>query len=118
MLLTGIQVVFPLAAEPTARREVVSDPTFCRIVFYGFSSTSCGAIQPAFDFSVVPSSLTIDLCLPSDTCPVPDPFTAVEPTAVSYHVKGLAVPRGPRGRQNNPFSNWSPPLPDLTTVCE
>ncbi len=94
MLLTGIQVVFPLAAEPTARREVVSDPTFCRIVFYGFSSTSC------------------------DTCPVPDPFTAVEPTAVSYHVKGLAVPRGPRGRQNNPFSNWSPPLPDLTTVCE
>ena len=88
------------------------------IVFYGFSSTACGAIQPAFDFSVVPSSLTIDLCLPGDTCPVPDPFTAVEPTAVSYHVKGLAVPRGPRGRQNNPFSNWSPPLPDLTTVCE
>ena len=88
------------------------------IVFYDFSSTACGAIQPAFDFSVLPSTLAIDLCLPGNTCPVPDAFTAVEPTEVSYKVKGLAVPRGPRGRQNNPFSSWSPPLPDLTTVCD
>jgi hypothetical protein len=87
------------------------------IVFYEFSSTSCGAIQPAFDFSEPRSNLTIDVCLPGNTCPVPDAFTPIEPTAVSYHVKGLAVPHGPQGRQNNPFSNWSPPLPDLTTVC-
>jgi len=88
------------------------------IVFYDFSSTACGAIQPAFDFSVLPSTLAIELCLPGNTCPVPDAFTAIEPTEVSYKVKGLAVPRGPRGRQNNPFSSWSPPLPDLTTVCD
>src|SRR5438552_1840956 len=88
------------------------------IVSYDYSSTSCGAIQPAFDFSVLPSTLAIDLCLPGNTCPVPDAFTAIEPTEVSYKVKGLAVPRGPRGRQNNPFSSWSPPLPDLTTVCD
>jgi hypothetical protein len=88
------------------------------IVSYDFSSTSCGAIQPAFDFSVLPSTLTIDVCLPGNTCPVPDAFTPIEPTEVSYKVKGLAVPRGPHGRQNNPFSNWSPPLPDLATVCD
>jgi hypothetical protein len=87
------------------------------ILSYEFSSTSCGAIQPAFDFSEPSSDLAIDVCLPGNTCPDPDPFTTIEPTAVSYKVKGLAVPRGPKGRQNNPFSNWSPPLPDLATVC-
>jgi hypothetical protein len=88
--------------------DVTPVPT---VVFFEFTSWSCGAVAPEFDFSVDRSTYTV--CT-GEECP-PDP--TIDPESVSYKVKGLAVPKGPKGRQNNPFSNWSPELPDLTTVC-
>ena len=84
------------------------------VVKFEFSSTSCGAVQPEFDFSVERDTYTVCTAVDPETCP---PAPTIDPESVSYRVKGLAVPRGPKGRQNNPFSDWSPPLPDLTTIC-
>ena len=80
---------------------------------WSFSTTSCGA-DP--DLTVTPADLAANFCLVG-ACPDPDPYTSLEPTYVSFKVKGLNPGQG-NGRQNNPFSAWSPELPDLATVCD
>jgi hypothetical protein len=77
-------------------------------VFYEFTSTACDASYPgAAAFTVDLSTYT--QCDPLAGCPA-----TMNPVAVSYHVKGLAIPKGPQG---NPFSSWSPALPDPGFVC-
>jgi hypothetical protein len=82
-------------------------------VEFEFNSTSCDASYPGTpNFEV--DGATFNICDPLDsTCASTSPMT---PDSVSFHVKGLAVPKGPQGRQNNPFSDWSPAAPD-PTIC-
>ena len=42
----------------------------------------------------------------------------VAPSTVSFRVKGLNVPMGPKPSQNNPFSEWCPAAPGMPgEVC-
>lgn len=80
-----------------------------------YSSRACGDAQTP-DFTVSPADLAADFCLLESGECLPDELTTLEPETVSFKVKGLNPGKGNR-RQNNPFSAWSPPLPDLATVC-
>ena len=82
-------------------------------VEFEFNSASCDASYPGTpNFEV--DGATFNICDPLD--PTCSTTVAMTPDSVSFHVKGLAVPKGPQGRQNNPFSNWSPAAPD-PTIC-
>lgn len=80
-----------------------------------YTSTFCGDSQSP-DFAVSPADLAADFCLLESGECLPEEMTSVEPQAVSFKVKGLNPGHG-NGRQNNPFSAWSPELPDVATVC-
>ena len=80
-------------------------------VFYEFSSTACDASYPSGPAFTVDLS-TYTQCDLLVGCPA-----TINPVDVSYHVKGVATPKGPKGPQSNPFSNWSPALPDPSFVC-
>jgi hypothetical protein len=82
-------------------------------IYFSFSSTTCDAAYPSgANFFV--DGTTFAVCDPAD----PECLTSapMEPSSVSFKVKGLAVPKGPQGRQNNPFSDWQPAAPD-PTIC-
>ena len=80
-----------------------------------YTATACGDAQSP-DFTVSPADLAAPFCLLESGECLPEELTLVEPTAVSFKVKGLNPGQG-NGRQNNPFSAWSPELPDVGTVC-
>jgi hypothetical protein len=84
------------------------------IVNFEFNSTSCDSgTFPSGTVDEVDGA-TFDICDPAITTGC----TPITPTAVEFHVKGLGVPKGPKGRQNNPFSNWSPDTTGpSTSVC-
>lgn len=82
---------------------------------WAFTATTCGDAQSP-DFTVSPADLAAPFCLLESGECLPEELTMVEPTAASFKVKGLNPGHG-NGRQNNPFSSWSPEMPDVGTVC-
>jgi hypothetical protein len=82
---------------------------------WSFTATACGDAQTP-DFAVSPADMAAPFCLLESGECLPEELTLVEPTAASFKVKGLNPGQG-NGRQNNPFSAWSPEMPDVGTVC-
>lgn len=80
-----------------------------------YTASACGDAQSP-DFAVSPADMAAPFCLLEAGECLPEELTMVEPTAASFKVKGLNPGHG-NGRQNNPFSAWSPEMPDVGTVC-